>query len=225
MIKEIESKLEYSFKNPEHLHIALTHSSFSNENKKKLQNYERHEFLGDSVLGFVTSNYIFKNCPDLAEGELTKLRSYLVCEKTLCKFALSLNLGKYIKVSKGEKNCGGNTRPSILADVFEAIVAAIYLDGGIKSVSEFVLKFIANEIKISSFNNFKDYKTTLQEIVQKNPEETIEYVVNAENGPDHNKKFEVLLKINNNVMGVGIGRSKKLAEQEAAKKALSLMGC
>ncbi len=224
MVEELESKIGYTFKNRKLLKIALTHSSFANESGGKFVSYERLEFLGDSVLGIITSDYIFRTFPHLPEGELTKLRATLVCEKQLCVFSQELGLKKFIKLSRGERHCMGQNRPSILADVFEAICAAIYLDSGMEEAKNFVLKFIVPAVKNPKIQNAKDYKTDLQEIVQKNPGETIEYVLIKEEGPDHDKKFTVEAKISNNPVGRGSGKSKKEAEQHAAKAALLLMG-
>lgn len=224
MVEELESKIGYTFKNRKLLKIALTHSSFANESGGKFVSYERLEFLGDSVLGIITSDYIFRTFPHLPEGELTKLRATLVCEKQLCIFSQELGLKKFIKLSRGERHCMGQNRPSILADVFEAICAAIYLDSGMEEAKNFVLKFIVPAVKNPRIQNAKDYKTDLQEIVQKNPGETIEYVLIKEEGPDHDKKFTVEAKISNNPVGRGSGKSKKEAEQHAAKAALLLMG-
>lgn len=225
MLDQLEEKIGYKFNNRKYLLIALTHSSYSNESNGKLKSYERLEFLGDSVLSIITSDYIFRNCPEFPEGELSKLRASLVCERTLCEFSKRLDLGKYLKLSRGEKRSGGEKRSSILADVFESITAAIYLDSGLEDAKNFVLKFIVPEIKNPTVRNIRDYKTDLQEIVQKNPEDKIEYVLVGESGPDHNKFFSVEVLLDENVIGRGTGRSKKEAEQQAAKEALSLMGC
>ncbi|BED92572.1 MAG: ribonuclease III [Candidatus Paraimprobicoccus trichonymphae] len=224
MLEELEKDLDYIFKNKKYLEMALTHSSYSHETNNKNESYERLEFLGDSVLGLITSDYIFLNCPNLPEGDLTKLRASLVCEKTLCKFSQKLNVGKYLRLSNGEKKSGGEKRVSILADVFESLTAAIYLDGNIKYAENFVLKFIIPEINNASLDKFCDYKTSLQEIAQKNPEEVIKYILTDQKGPDHNKIFTVEVRINSNTVGVGAGRSKKEAEQNAAKKTLEIMG-
>ncbi len=216
--------LQYDFKNIEYLKTALTHSSYANERKGDVVCNERQEFLGDSVLGIVVSDYIFKNCPELPEGELTKLRASLVCEKTLAVYAKSIDLGKYLLLSKGESKNGGRTRSSILADAFESVIAAIYLDGGLESARKFILRFVIKDIKSHKSKNFNDYKTKLQEIVQKNPEEKISYVLTGESGPDHDKHFTVEVHLNSNVVGKGGGRSKKEAEQQAAREALELMG-
>ena len=158
----------------------------------------------------------------MPEGELTKLRASTVCEKSLFDFANQIQLGKYLKLGKGEENTGGRTRPSVNADAFEAVIAAIYLDGGMQEARKFVLRFI--EKMSQKHGTFRDYKTTLQEVIQKNPEEVLEYITVGETGPDHNKCFEVEVHLNSNVIGRGKGRSKKNAEQEAAREALELRG-
>ena len=222
---ELEQKIGYQFKNNNLLQEALTHSSYANERKAQHIKYnERLEFLGDAVLSIVVSDYIFRHCPELPEGELTKLRASLVCEKTLFDFAKKIDLGNYLILSKGERNNGGAERPSILSDAFEALIAAIYIDGGIEPATKHILNFVIPSIKNSKKNMMKDYKTTLQEIVQKNPGEKLEYVLIGESGPDHNKHFVVEVHLNSNVIGKGGGRSKKEAEQQAAREALELMG-
>ena len=224
MINELESKLNYKFKNAELLRNALTHSSFANEEHCKNGSNERLEFLGDSVLSIIVSEYIYKNFKDLPEGELTKLRASLVCEKALSGFAKELELGKYLLLGKGEAHNHGEQRPSILADAFEALLAAIYLDGGFEPARRHVLRFISEELTAGASDAFKDYKTLLQEVIQKNPEERLVYILTDESGPDHDKRFTVEVHLNSNVIGKGIGRSKKAAEQEAAHQALVLMG-
>ncbi len=222
---DLQNKIGYQFKNPALLNEALTHSSYANEHKSQHIKYnERLEFLGDSVLSIVVSDYIYKNCPELPEGELTKLRASLVCEKSLYEFAKKIDLGKYLILSKGERNNGGADRPSILSDAFEALIAAIYIDGGIEPASKHILNFVIPAIKNSKKKKINDYKTTLQEIIQKNPGEKLEYVLVKESGPDHNKHFVVEVHLNSNVIGKGGGRSKKEAEQQAAREALELMG-
>ena len=222
---DLQNKIGYQFKNPALLNEALTHSSYANENKSQHIKYnERLEFLGDSVLSIVVSDYIYKNCPELPEGELTKLRASLVCEKSLYEFAKKIDLGNYLILSKGERNNGGADRPSILSDAFEALIAAIYIDGGIAPASKHILNFVIPAIKNSKKKKINDYKTTLQEIIQKNPGEKLEYVLVKESGPDHNKHFVVEVHLNSNVIGKGGGRSKKEAEQQAAREALELMG-
>ena len=223
-MKELEDKLEYHFKKPEYLKNALTHSSFANESKIAGGSNERLEFLGDSILGVVVADYLFRNFPDLPEGDLTKKRAALVCEKACCGFSQQLGVGKFLLLSHGEQNSGGRTRPSILADAFESILAAIYMDGGMEEARKFILRFILPLLQASKPKAFKDYKTSLQEIVQKNPEETLEYVLTGESGPDHDKHFTVEVRLDNNAIGKGGGRSKKEAEQQAAREALELMG-
>ena len=224
-MEDLERKIGYQFKNKALMREAITHSSYAKERKSQHIKYnERLEFLGDAVLSIVVSDYIFKHCPELPEGELTKLRASLVCEKSLFEFAKIIDLGKYLILSKGERNNGGAERPSILSDAFEALIAAIYIDGGYEPASKHILNFVIPAIKNSKTKKNKDYKTTLQEIVQKNPGEKLEYVLVAESGPDHNKHFVVEVHLNSNVIGKGGGRSKKEAEQQAAHEALELMG-
>ena len=224
-MQELQNKIGYNFTNLNLLEEALTHSSFANEHKSKHIKYnERLEFLGDAVLSIVVSDYIFKNCPELPEGELTKLRASLVCERSLFEFAKQIELGKYLILSKGVRHNGGAERPSILSDAFEALIAAIYIDGGMKAASKHILNFIVPAIKKSKKKPVNDYKTTLQEIIQKNPGELLEYVLVAESGPDHDKHFVSEVHLNSNVIGRGGGRSKKEAEQQAAREALELMG-
>lgn len=222
---ELEDKIGYHFQNQELLTVALTHSSYANERKSQhIQYNERLEFLGDAVLSIVVSDYIFTHCPELPEGELTKLRAALVCEKSLFEFAKQIQLGSYLRLSKGERNNGGAERPSIVSDAFEALIAAIYIDGGIEPATKHILNFVIPAIKNSQKKRMKDYKTTLQEIIQKNPGEKLEYVLVSESGPDHNKHFVFEVHLNSNVIGKGGGRSKKEAEQQAAREALELMG-
>ena len=223
-IKEFQEKIGYKFKNEKLIIEALSHSSYANECKKQRKNNERLEFLGDSVLSVIVSDYIFEHFKHLPEGELTKLRASLVCEQALFDFSKKIDLGKYIFLGKGEEITGGRERPSIVSDAFEAVIAAIYLDGGLKVASKYVLSFIPEDVKPHSVVSFVDDKTALQEIIQKNPEEKVEYVLTDESGPDHDKKFTVNVMLNSNVIGTGIGKSKKSAEQNAAKEALSLMG-
>ncbi|WP_457790482.1 ribonuclease III [Anaeromassilibacillus sp. SJQ-5] len=216
-------KLGYRFRDPRLLEKALTHSSYANEGRHGLESNERLEFLGDSVLGFVAAKYLFEKETG-PEGELTKLRAAVVCEKALCSYSRELGLGDYLLLGKGERLTGGAERPSILADAFEAVIAAMFLDGGLEPVRGFVLRFVEKEANNQRKRHFKDYKTTLQEIVQQNPEEKLEYVLTGESGPDHSKQFVVEVHLNSNVIGTGRGRSKKEAEQQAAREALKLMG-
>ena len=224
-MKDFEKLIDYKFNNKSLLQQALTHTSYANERRgNNIKHNERLEFLGDAVLSIVVADYIYSNCPELPEGELTKLRSALVCEKALYKFGKMINLGSFLYLSKGERNGGGADRPSIVSDAFEAVIAAIYLDGGMEPAKKHILRFIVPEIKNQSKKPFKDYKTTLQEIVQKNPGEKIEYTLVSESGPDHDKHFVFEVHLNSNVIGKGGGRSKKEAEQNAAREALELMG-
>lgn len=221
-LAELQKAIGYTFKNEELLIGALTHSSYANENLSSGESNERLEFLGDSVLGFIAAEYFYKDRTRLPEGELTKLRAAAVCEKSLFSYSQKINLGSYLFLGKGEIITGGDSRPSILADAFEALLAAIYLDGGMGAAKAFALPFLKTSALKS--DTLRDHKTTLQEVIQKNPEETLDYVVVAESGPDHNKVFTVEVHLNNNVIGKGKGKSKKIAEQEAAKEALALMG-
>ena len=223
-ILNFQKEIRYEFRNKNLLINALSHSSYANERKNPRGSNERLEFLGDSVLSVVVSDFLYKNLDSVAEGDLTKLRASLVCEKSLHVFAQQINLGKYILLGKGEENTGGRERPSILADAFEAVIAAIYLDGGMEAARKHILRFIPENPVNGTKMAFGDFKTVLQEIVQKNPEEKVEYVLIGEEGPDHNKRFVVEVMLNSQVIGNGKGRSKKDAEQLAAKEALELMG-
>ncbi|NLK70297.1 MAG: ribonuclease III [Clostridiales bacterium] len=221
---EFENIIQYQFKNKQLLTEALSHSSYANEKKKTRNSNERLEFLGDSVLSVIVSQYLFEHFSHLPEGELTKIRASLVCEKSLYNFAQQIRLGDFLLLGKGEEHTGGRERPSILADAFEAVIAAIYLDGGLEAARKHVLKFIPDDIDKKSLTAFSDYKTILQEVIQKNPEEKVEYILADQTGPDHNKAFKVQVCLNSNVIGTGTGKSKKEAEQMAAKEALELMG-
>lgn len=222
-IEEFEEIIGYRFKNKNLLEQALSHSSYANEKKRHGGSNERLEFLGDSVLSIVVSDYLYKNI-NVPEGDLTKMRASLVCEKSLFVFAKEIHLGEFILLGKGEENTGGRERPSILSDAFEAVIAAIYLDGGIEPAAKHILRFMPEDIKRTKKPVLSDFKTLLQEVVQKNPEEKVEYVLIGEEGPDHNKRFVVEVCLNSQVIGKGKGRSKKEAEQLAAKEALELMG-
>ncbi len=221
-MKVFEEIIGYKFKDKSLLQTALTHSSYANEMNGKVDYNERLEFLGDSVLGMITAEFLFENHPEMPEGKLTKTRASMVCEKSLHRFAQSIKLGEFMYLGKGEINTGGRERPSILADAFESLIAAIYLDAGFEEAKKFVLGFISTaDIEETIIT---DYKTALQEIVQKNPGEYLEYFMVGESGPDHCKTFIVEVHLNNNVIGTGEGRSKKQAEQMAAKATLRLMG-
>lgn len=223
MILEIENKLKIDFTDKVLLEIALTHSSYANQ-KKNIKFNERLEFLGDSVLQLVTSEYLFKKITDKSEGELTKLRSLIVCENSLFEIAKGWDLGKYIKMSRGEELTGGRTRVSILADCVEAVIAAIYIDKGFEKSAEFIIENF-KEIIEKAMNNkiILDYKTKLQEILQKNGETSIEYQLEKYQGPPHRRKFYINVMVNEEVKGHGVGYSKKEAEQNAAKDALNEM--
>jgi len=221
---ELEQEIGYVFQNKDLIYEALSHSSYANEKKKQRHSNERLEFLGDSVLSVVVSQYLFEHYKDLPEGELTKIRAALVCEKSLHKFALKIHLGDYLLLGKGEAHTGGRERPSILADAFEAVIAAVYLDGGLEAARTHIQHFIPKTLPENRSMLFGDYKTALQEIIQKNPEEKVDYQLVEESGPDHSKTFVVEVRLNSNVIGRGTGKSKKEAEQMAAKEALALMG-
>lgn len=218
---ELEQALGYTFQNKALLETALTHTSYANEAKHGTKHNERLEFLGDSVLSIVVADYLFthKNMP---EGELTRMRASLVCETALFGFAQQIRLGEYLRLGHGEELGGGRTRPSVVSDAFEALIAALYLDGGIEQARAFILPFVM--ASLTDKNAEEDYKTHLQEIIQQNPEERVRYVVTSETGPDHDKHFVVEVHLNSNCIGSGEGHSKKQAEQAAAKEALALMG-
>lgn len=224
-IQKFEKILGYTFNNKGLLIEALSHSSYVNESRRKKRCNERLEFLGDSVLSIVVSEYLFIHFKHLPEGELTKIRSTLVCEKSLYEFAKEIKLGDFILLGRGERITGGRDRSSILGDAFEAVIAAIYMDGGLEAARKHIMRFMPKDIdtkrKTPGFNH--DYKTILQEVVQKN-EETVTYELVEASGPDHHKAFNVEVRLNSNVIGRGSAENKKEAEQLAAKEALELMG-
>ncbi|MDR1260586.1 MAG: ribonuclease III [Oscillospiraceae bacterium] len=217
-----EKKLNYKFNNQEYLETALTHSSYAHCKAKKVADNERLEFLGDAILSMVVADYLFVNYPKFDEGELSRLRSILVCEKSLCGFAEQLELFKLLKVRKRDLA----KTPSVLADAFEALVAAIYLDAGLKKVRSFILEFVKPMLSKEYQMEFKDYKTFLQEIVQQNTKEKLSYVLMNEVGPAHEKVFTVgvYLGSEREILGTGTASSKKEAEQQAAKEVLKLLG-
>lgn len=222
-IELLEKNIGYRFKNKDLIKMALSHSSYINEKKiDKLLSNERLEFLGDSILSMVTTDLLYKSMPGVLEGDLTRARAALVCEGALFSYAKEIGLGDFLYLGKGENQTGGRERPSLLSDAFEAVIAAIYLDGSYEDARKFVLRFVKE--KSTKENSQKDYKTVLQEVIQKNPEEKIEYVLVSESGPDHDKRFLIELRLNSNVLAKGIGRSKKAAEQMAAKQVLELLG-
>ena len=224
----LEKTIGYIFKNRKLLHTALTHSSYSNEKRAhgdQERCNERLEFLGDSVLSLIVSDYIFSVYPDMPEGELSKVRAGTICEKALAEFARNIKLGDYLFLGRGEELTNGRKRPSILADAFEALLASIYLDGSIDDVKRFLLPFVKREIKsILESGHTADYKSILQQIVQQEKGELLEYVLVEESGPAHKRIFTVEARLNNNVVGVGTARNKREAEQIAAREALSLFG-
>lgn len=221
-ITEFQSLVGYKFNKIYIINEALTHSSYANESRNKyIYNNERLEFLGDSVLSIVVSEYIYLKYNNLPEGELTKVRASVVCEPSLAEQAKKIDLGKYLLLGKGEEVTGGRNRVSILADAFEAVIGALYLDGGMDIASKFVLSTLSNSIELASKGKlFRDYKTDLQELLQSKYDDKISYKVTGETGPDHNKTFEVEVLLGENVLGRGQGKSKKEAEQMAAKIAL-----
>ena len=223
-MREFEKKIGYTFENPLLLETAFTHSSYVNEGKHERENNDRLEFLGDSVLSVLVAEHLYRSFPKKTEGELTKLRASLVCDHSLAEFAKRISLGDQLVMGKGEANSGGRTRLSNLEDAFEALVGAIYLDGGLEQARRFVLSFLPKKIDLAQSERLQDYKTQLQEIIQQNPEEKLRYVMVGESGPDHDKRFSVEVCLNSNVIGRGSGKSKKQAEQSAAKQALELMG-
>lgn len=218
-MEELQNKIGYQFHKTDLLKQALTHSSFSNEQKiNKLKNYERLEFLGDAVLELVSSDFLFNENPTLPEGELTKLRASMVCEPALAYCAKDINLGKYILLGKGEEATGGRNRDSITADVMEAVIGAIYMDGGIEPAKKHILRFVLSDLENKKL--FYDSKTILQEMVQKESAEPLLYELISEKGPDHDKVFHVAAKVGKQIVGEGSGRTKKAAEQSAAYQAI-----
>ncbi|MBR3848405.1 MAG: ribonuclease III [Oscillospiraceae bacterium] len=223
-LRDFQKRIGYTFKNIELLTRALTHSSYANEKRALgVHDNERLEFLGDSVLGMNTALYLFKKYPDHPEGELTKMRSALVCTGALCERAREIKLGDELLLGHGEESGGGRNRDSILADAFEAVIGAIYLDSGEDEARAFIKKFVF-EADTDFEDKLTDYKTALQEIVQKNRGEKLSYRMLESNGPDHERSFVVEVLINSNPIGQGHGKSKKEAEQMAAHEALKLMG-
>ena len=220
MINELEKAIGYQFRNITLLQNALSHSSYANERwHDSLKSNERLEFLGDSVLGMLVADHLYRTFPNRPEGELTRMRADMVCEKTLAKVANRLNLGRHLMLGKGEETGGGRNRDSILADAVESVLAACYLDGGMDAAVQFVQKFILVNVPVTKLHN-TDYKTALQELVQQKKNQVIAYRLVGESGPDHDKEFRVEVTLNDEVVGVGTGSSKKRAEQAAAQAAI-----
>ncbi|MCI9384898.1 MAG: ribonuclease III [Lachnospiraceae bacterium] len=218
-LKELQEKIGYQFRDETLLKQALTHSSFANEQKiNKLGNYERLEFLGDAVLELVTSEFLFNENKDMPEGQLTRLRASMVCEPALAYCARDIRLGSYILLGKGEEATGGRKRDSIISDVMEAVIGAIFLDGGIENAKKYIYRFVLSDLEDKIL--FMDSKTLLQEEIQKNNTAQLRYELVGETGPDHDKEFRVEAYLDEKLIGTGVGRTKKAAEQQAAYEAL-----
>ncbi len=218
-MKSLEEKIGYTFTNKQLLNKALTHTSYAYEHK--VESNEKLEFLGDSILEFISSMYLFENYPNLKEGEMTKVRATVVCENSLYKIAKKLNFSDFLNLGKSEKMSAEEVRPAILADSVEAVIAAIYLDGGLEEAKKFIIENLKEEIKVASQNvGQKDYKTVLQEKLQEHGEVKIVYTIIKETGPDHDKTFEAQVECNNKKLATGEGKTKKHAEMEAARRAL-----
>ena len=223
MIKELENAIGYRFHNISLLQNALAHSSYANERwHDSLKSNERLEFLGDSILGMVVADHLYRNFANRPEGELTRMRADMVCEKALAQVANQIGLGEHLLLGKGEDQGGGRGRDSILADAVESIIAACYLDGGMEAAKAFISRFVLVNVPVSRLTN-ADYKTALQELVQQKRNQVLTYTMVGESGPDHDKRFEVELTLNGQVVGHGIGSSKKRAEQDAARNAMEAL--
>ena len=219
LLKELQQKIDYQFKDENLLFTAVTHSSYANEHKlHKIHHNERLEFLGDAVLEIVSSDFLFKNFPDMAEGQMSKKRASLVCEPTLAYCARQIGLGKYLMLGKGEDMGGGRNRDSLLSDALDAVIGSIYLDGGLNKASKFIMTHVLNDIEHKAM--FQDSKTILQEILQKNHRDPITYEVVDMKGPEHNRMFVMQVKLGDAVIGQGSGRTKQAAGQEAAYHAI-----
>lgn len=220
MIKDLENAIGYRFKNITLLQNALTHSSYANEYwHDSLRSNERLEFVGDSVLGMVVAEYLYRTFPERPEGELTRMRADMVCERALAKVANRLDLGSHLLLGHGEEQGGGRTRASILADAVESVIAACFFDGGMEAAKKLIETFILCNVSVGKLTN-ADYKTAFQERVQQKKDQSISYRLVGESGPDHDKSFQVEVLLNGNVVGTGIGSSKKRAEQDAARVAM-----
>ena len=223
MIKDLEAVIGYRFRNISLLQNALTHSSYANERwHNSLLSNERLEFLGDSVLGMLVAEYLYRNFPNRPEGELTRMRADMVCETTLAGAANRIGLGNHLLLGHGEEQGGGRTRDSILADAVESVIAASFLDGGMMAALGFIQRFILVQVPVNKLHNV-DYKTQFQELVQQKRNQVISYALIGEYGPDHDKRFDVEVSLNGAVVGKGSGSSKKRAEQDAAKNAIAVL--
>ena len=220
-MQKLEKKIGYRFRDPRLLETALTHSSYANErHSPEVVSYERLEFLGDSILGLTTADFLYAHTPPLPEGRMTRLRAELVCEASLHKTALALGLGEFMRLGRGEEMTGGRRRASILADMVEAVIAAIYLDGGMDEARAFIMRQVLRGAEIGENRPSADYKTALQELVQRHGEVSICYESVGESGPDHDKTFIFAVSIDGKRIGEGSGKTKKEAEQMAARRAL-----
>lgn len=220
----LEERLGYSFRNRALLETALTHSSYANENRASgIVCNERLEFLGDSVLGVTVAVFLYRHFPDMPEGRMTRLRAELVCEQSLHRVALELHLGDYLRLGKGEEHNGGRKRASILSDAVEAVIAAMYLDAGMETAAGFIHRCLLDDVRAIETPTFTDYKTSLQELVQRHSGQVLSYELVGEEGPDHAKTFRVQVCLNGDPIGRGIGRTKKEAEQAAAANALEAL--
>lgn len=220
---KLEKKIGYAFRDRSLLQTELTHSSYSNERHGEGECYERLEFLGDSILGVVTAEFLYRRAPALPEGRMTRLRAELVCETSLHSVALELGLGAYMRLGKGEERTGGRERPSILADMVEAVIAALYLDSGMDEARRFIMEKLLRGAEIGEDHQYADYKTELQELVQRRSDRHISYEMTGQSGPDHDKVFSFQVSINGERAGEGSGRTKKEAEQMAARMALEAL--
>ena len=220
----LEERLGYSVRNRALLETALTHSSYANENRASgIVCNERLEFLGDSVLGVTVADFLYRHFPDMPEGRMTRLRAELVCEQSLHRVALELHLGDYLRLGKGEEHNGGRKRASILSDAVEAVIAAMYLDAGMETAAGFINRCLLDDVRAIETPTFTDYKTSLQELVQRHSGQVLSYELVGEEGPDHAKTFRVQVCLNGDPIGRGIGRTKKEAEQAAAANALEAL--
>lgn len=220
MIKDLETAIGYRFRNITLLQNALAHSSYANERwHDSLKSNERLEFLGDSILGMVVAEHLYRNYPDRLEGELTRMRADMVCERALANIAKRIELGQHLLLGHGEEQSGGRTRNSILADAVESVIAACFLDGGMEAARGFIDRFVLTDVPVRKLRN-ADYKTALQELVQQKKNQQLTYKLTGESGPDHDKHFEVAVLLNGSTVGTGTGSSKKRAEQDAARAAM-----